>query len=329
MKSEELKYKIDNRIRENIIYIHTNWSVEKLKRYVCAFLNTNGGVLVFGIKDDGLNLILKKSVFDIFSSYKNIVEEFSDEKSIQYGKLLIDNHSIDYIEVEKSSKEYMYNGTIYYFDDMKREPFEKTSITMFLSYCQKDKGIANIVEEKLKENEKRLEIFRDIREVEYRDKFSEFMQTISDKDFVLSIVSDRYLKSRNCMYEMSELMRDRKYESKLLFIIVSDSDKKYYLSEDLPDDEKQGVGAHIYDIGQQTEYIMYWKEKEQEMNNAIEKINDPVISRNQISELEVIKTIELKIRDLMSTLFDRKGISFEEMVNTNFIDIINIIRNKK
>ena len=266
---------------------------------------------------------------EYFSSYKNIVEEFSDEKSIQYGNLLIDNHSIDYIEVEKSSKEYMYNGMIYYFDDTKREPIEKTFITIFLSYCQKDKGIANIVEEKLKENEKRLEIFRDIREVEYRDKFSEFMQTISDKDFVLSIVSDRYLKSRNCMYEMSELMRDSKYASKLLFIIISDSDKKYYLSEDLPDDEKQGVGAHIYDIGQQTEYIMYWKEKEKEMNNAIEKINDPVISRNQINELEVIKIIELKIRDLMSELFDRKGISFEEMVNTNFIDIIKIIRNKK
>lgn len=329
MKSEELKYKIDNRIRENIIYIHTNWSVEKLKRYVCAFLNTNGGVLAFGIKDDGLNLILKNSVFDIFSSYKNIVDEFSDEKNIQYGKLIIDNHNIEYIEVEKSSKEYMHNGTIYYFDNIKREPIKKTSITMFLSYCQKDKGIANIVEEKLKENEKRLEIFRDIREVEYRDKFSEFMQTISDKDFVLSIVSDRYLKSRNCMYEMSELMRDRKYESKLLFIIVSDSDKKYYLSDDLPDDKKQGVGAHIYDVGQQTEYIMYWQKKEQEMKNAIEKINDPVISRNQISELEVIKTIELIIRDLMSTLFDRKGISFEEMVNTNFIDIIDIIRNKK
>ena len=39
MKSEELKYKIDNKIRENIIYIHTNWSVDKLKRYVCAFWN--------------------------------------------------------------------------------------------------------------------------------------------------------------------------------------------------------------------------------------------------------------------------------------------------
>lgn len=329
MTIEDLKYKIDNKIRENTIYIHTNWSVEKLKKYVCAFLNTHGGVLIFGVKDDGLNLLVKNSVFDILSSYKNIMQEFSAKDSIQYGQMLMDNHNIEYIEVEKSSEEYSCNGTIYYFDNRKREPIEKTSITMFLSYCQKDKGIANIVEEKLKENEKRLEISRDIREVGYRDKFSEFMQTISDKDFVLSIISDRYLKSRNCMYEMSELMRDRKYENKLLFIVVSDSDKKYYLSEDLPNDEKQGVGAHIYDVYQQTEYIMYWQEKEQQLTNIIEKINDPIISANQIKELEIVKTIELKIRDLMGVLFDRKGISFEEMIDTNFIDVINIIKNKK
>lgn len=34
MTIEDLKYKIDNKIRENTIYIHTNWSVEKLKKYV-------------------------------------------------------------------------------------------------------------------------------------------------------------------------------------------------------------------------------------------------------------------------------------------------------
>lgn len=329
MTVEDLRNKIDNKIREDIVYIHTNWSVDKLKKYVCAFLNTNGGSLIFGIKDDGLNLLIKNSVFDIYSSYQNIIKEFSDINCIQYGKLSIDNHNIEYITVGKETEECSYKGTIYYFDNRKREPIEKTSITMFLSYCQRDKAIANIVEEKLKENEKRLEIYRDIREVGYRDKFSEFMQTISDKDFVLSVVSDRYLKSRNCMYEMSELMRDRKYENKLLFIVVSDADKKYYLPEDLPSDEKQGVGAHIYDVVQQTEYIMYWQEREQQLKNIIERINDPVISANQIAELEVVKTIELKIRDLMGVLFDRKGISFEEMIDTNFVDMIKIIRSKK
>lgn len=51
------------------------------------------------------------------------------------------------------------------------------------------------------------------------------MQTISDKDFVISIVSNRYLKSRNCMYEMCELMRNRKFKEKLLFLVVDDKDE--------------------------------------------------------------------------------------------------------
>ena len=98
---------------------------------------------------------------------------------------------------------------------------------MFLSYCQRDKGIADIIDEKLPQIERRIEIARDIRVVGYGESFSAFMQTIADKDFVISIVSDRYLKSRNCMYEMCELMRDRRFQEKLLFLVVNDEDEKY------------------------------------------------------------------------------------------------------
>ena len=83
---------------------------------------------------------------------------------------------------------------------------------MFLSYCQKDKGIADIIDTKLPRIERKIEITRDIRAVGYGESFSAFMQTIADKDFVISIVSDRYLKSRNCMYEVCELMRDRRFK---------------------------------------------------------------------------------------------------------------------
>lgn len=62
------------------------------------------------------------------------------------------------------------------------------------------------------------------------------MQTISDKDFVISIVSNRYLKSRNCMYEMCELMRNRKFKEKLLFLVVDDKDEKYCYPNDRPQD---------------------------------------------------------------------------------------------
>lgn len=63
MKSEELKYFVDNKIRENNIYIHTLWGQDKINKYICSFLNTNGGRLIFGINDDGLNLVVKNQYF--------------------------------------------------------------------------------------------------------------------------------------------------------------------------------------------------------------------------------------------------------------------------
>ena len=80
MKSEELKYFVDNKIRENNIYIHTLWGQDKINKYICSFLNTNGGRLIFGINDDGLNLVVKKSVFSVINVYNKATQEFRDCK---------------------------------------------------------------------------------------------------------------------------------------------------------------------------------------------------------------------------------------------------------
>lgn len=330
MEKEELEFLIDNKIRENNIYIHTLCSQDKINKYICSFLNTSGGRLIFGISDDGLNISVKKSVFPVsetFMKTRNIFPDYMDK--IQYGRLQIEGNNIEYIEVKKTALECNYNNVVYYFNNEKREPEEKKTVSIFLSYCQKDKGIADIVDKRLPEIENRIEITRDIRVVNYRERFSEFMQTISEKDFVLSIVSDRYLKSRNCMYEMSELMRDRKFADKLLFVVVSDEDIKYCNEENTTEAENsKSIGAHIYEIINQTKYILHWQKQESDMIDAIKAINDPILSGNQNSELEIIKKIQLNLRDIMKDLSDRKGISFEEMLKTDFADIISVIRNK-
>lgn len=327
MKIEELKYLLDNKIRENNIYIHTLLAQDRINKYICSFLNTNGGRLIFGINDDGLNLVIKKSVFSVIKAYNKAIQEFACYKDfIQYTRFEMDGNSIDVIEVGKSSEESTYNNIAYYFNEEKREPEEKQVISVFLSYCQKDKGIADIIDTKLPQIERKIEITRDIRAVGYGESFSAFMQTIADKDFVISIVSDRYLKSRNCMYEVCELMRDRRFQEKLLFLVVNDEDEKYCYPDDYDQNEK--IGAHIYDPIKQATYLKFWKKKESEMDKAIREINDPVISQNQNIELEIIRKIEVNIKDFMRDLSDRKGIGFEEMLTSNFKDMVTFIHKK-
>lgn len=82
---------------------------------------------------------------------------------------------------------------------------EEQEKTLFLSYCQKDSDIANLIETGLAPHiNGKAKISRDIRDVEYHESFKKFMQTIETHDFVIMIVSDHYLKSRNCMFEVLE-----------------------------------------------------------------------------------------------------------------------------
>ena len=61
---------------------------------------------------------------------------------------------------------------------------------LFLSYCQKDSDIANLIEAGLEPYiNGKVRISRDIRDVEYHESFKKFMQTIESHDFVIMIIS--------------------------------------------------------------------------------------------------------------------------------------------
>ena len=44
------------------------------------------------------------------------------------------------------------------------------------------------------------------------------MDTIQEHDYVLTVVSDTYLKRQACMYEVGEIIKDHHYKDKLLFV---------------------------------------------------------------------------------------------------------------
>ena len=85
---------------------------------------------------------------------------------------------------------------------------EETHLTtVFLSYCQKDSDVADLVEEKFQPIvDGKVKISRDIRDVKYHESFKNFMQSIETHDFVIMLISDHYLKSRNCMFEVMEVV---------------------------------------------------------------------------------------------------------------------------
>src|SRR5690606_6615390 len=131
----------------------------------------------------------------------------------------------------------------------------------------------------------------------YKESFSEFMQSIGNHDFVISIVSDQYLKSRNCMYEVVETMRDRNFIDRLFHIVISKDDVLYY-----EDPIRSQIAADIYTIGGQTGYLKYWKSVEDELRQLISELGDPLLTSNHAEELKIITKIILEIQDFLRIL---------------------------
>lgn len=194
-------------------------------------------------------------------------------------------------------------------------------VKIFLSYCHHDKCIADLVDSSISKSLSDGDtISRDIRDVKYRESFKKFMESIGQHDYVVMIVSDNYLKSRNCLYEVLEVMRDRNYNEKLLFIVLSDSDSIHY------EDTTKKIGANVYNDEGQVGYISHWKHRFEELEQRINAIGNPILSIEQAKELRIINKIQLDLPEFLTFLREHNGTPFSSLMETGFQEIINVIQ---
>ncbi len=189
--------------------------------------------------------------------------------------------------------------------------------TIFLSYCQKDSDIADLIDVKLGTlvNEK-AQISRDIRDVEYHESFKKFMQSIEHHDYVITIISDSYFKSRNCMYEVLEVVKDSHFADKLIFIVLNDEDSQYYKNK-----PTTNIGADVYSANGQTGYSKYWKHQEQDLQKQIDELGDPTYAISQIKEKKHVQRILLDLPEFIEYVRDSKAIPLSEHINNDFSQI--------
>lgn len=209
--------------------------------------------------------------------------------------------------------------------NINRKDFNKYKINnkpkLFLSYNSNDSRVADIIETQLcYETNDGINISRYTSQVEYKNSFKKFMNSIEEHDFVLCIVSDNYLKSKACMYEVGEVIKNHHYEDKLLFVVLNSMDNKY-----ISDNTNIIVTPNIYDENKRVEYIKFWQDRYNELKQAINGLDDEA-KQTALEDLkEIGKIYRNDIGTFLNYLSDYNGKSFDELYNNNFNDIIKWI----
>ncbi|WP_316848930.1 tetratricopeptide repeat protein [Pedobacter agri] len=93
---------------------------------------------------------------------------------------------------------------------------------------------------------------RDIREIAYRDSIKTYMQTITEADYAILLISDAFLKSANCMYEVLQVFKEQAFQVKILPVLVD--------------------GIRIFSPLEKLSYINFWLEKHTVLKKQLEGI---------------------------------------------------------
>ncbi len=170
--------------------------------------------------------------------------------------------------------------------NLKKE--KKDRPTVFLSYNWGSEKTADKVEERLSPL---CLVLRDKNSIKPWGSISAFMKKIRQTDLVVVIVSNSYLKSIACLYEIMQLVKDDNWNSHSMFI-VEDSAKGIYTS-----------------FGQ-VEYVKYWEEERKKLQGAISGI-DPALTTSQAIDLKKIRLIQLHIDEFMDCVKDSNNPSMD------------------
>lgn len=174
--------------------------------------------------------------------------------------------------------------------------------TIFLSYSWNNKDQANIIESDF--NNVGISLQKDTIDLKYKDSISDYMKSIRNADFAVILLSDDYLKSENCMFEALEILKEQNHKEKILPILIK--------------------GTKIFNAKDRIEYIKYWKNKKEELENDLKEI-DMTSSLNSYSDLKNYETIYSSIDSFLKTIGDLKTSTLEELKEENYKSIIEYL----
>lgn len=155
--------------------------------------------------------------------------------------------------------------------------------TIFVSY--NEASATTFVNELKKQTIGQCKLFVYTDDLAAWEKLSAFMKTIRTKDFAVLVITEQYLKSEACLYEVTELKKDDDWREKTMFCVLDDS---------------------IYDLDNHSQYIRYWEDKAKRLDKEIDTISNSA-SAEQSIRLRQLRNVADNIGAFLTEVSDTKN----------------------
>jgi internalin A len=163
---------------------------------------------------------------------------------------------------------------------------------VFVSYHWGGEADALVDEIQQRMSERGVHITRDRDEVNYRDSIEKFMRRLGAGKAVVVVLDKAYLRSRNCLFELTRIAQDRGFAARIFPIVMAD--------------------AGIFDAVERVRHIKYWENKRDELDEAMRSVGQENLHGIR-EELDLYETIRNTIAGILDVLGDMNTLTEQNL----------------
>jgi len=176
---------------------------------------------------------------------------------------------------------------------------------VFVSYAWKaenEKAVVDRLEQACHQRD--IILLRDNNEIKYKDSILEYMKKLGAGNYIIVVLSDAYLKSRFCMFELLTIHEHKQFHQRVFPIALQ--------------------GLDINEPETKLDYLDYWDGKIESLEERMQKSRQA--HRNGVNEdLNLYMEIRRSCDNLMTILADMNVLTEEIHVETDFEVLIDKI----
>jgi internalin A len=168
--------------------------------------------------------------------------------------------------------------------DSKQEPPIKFEKEIFISYAWggESEQFVNQLDESFQAQG--IKIIRDKRDLGYKGLIKAFIERIGRGKCAIAIISDKYLKSPNCMFELVQIAKNGEFYHRIFPIVLSD--------------------AQIYKPVARLKYIKHWEDEIKELDEGMKGVSAANLQgfREEIDQYTEIRNTIAELTNLLKDM---------------------------
>jgi hypothetical protein len=144
---------------------------------------------------------------------------------------------------------------------------------------------------------KGITIIRDKRDLGFKGRIKAFMERIGHGKAIIVVISDQYLKSENCMFELVQIAKNGQFYDRIFPVVMSD--------------------ANIYKPTQRIKYVQHWEKQIEELAEAMKTVS-PANLHGFREDIDLYTEIRATIAELTNLLKDMNTLTSSIHTESNF-----------